>query len=383
MSTTDNGQSPAAPIRLVLVDDSPLVLRLLRRGLAAFSDITLVGTAVDGEDALSLIAQTDPDVVCTDLHMPRLDGLGLVRRLMASHPKPIIVVSSALGEINGSAKGNNSDSVFELMRAGALEVTAKPRGGFEAGTPADYVALARKIRVAAGISVFRRHGSPGGHRPGADASVAMQTSPITEPESVIEMVAIGASTGGPTALLEVLSKLPQRLPVPLVGVQHIADGFLPGLARWLDDGSPVRVEIATPGQSPQPGVFYLAASNRHLILDGHGRFLLTEGPPQGGGHRPSIDCLFESIAARHGGNSLAILLTGMGRDGADGMGAVFRAGGMTVAQDESSCVVYGMPAAAIAAGHVQLVLPLAVIGPAIAEAVTKGRNNLIPNQYKA
>ena len=371
MSTTDSRQSPAAPIRIVLVDDSALVLRLLQRGLATFSDIAVVGTATDGEAALMLIKQTDPDVVCTDLHMPRLDGLGLVRRLMTSQPKPIIVVSSALGEVGGNGKGSASDSVFELMQAGALDVTAKPRGGFETGTPADYVALARKIRVAAGVSVFRRSSAVGRLRQRADQPVAtMPTAPITAPRQTIKIVALGASTGGPTALLEVLSRLPHPLSVPLVGVQHIADGFLPGLVRWLDDSCAVRVEIAESGQRPRPGVFYLAPTNRHLTLGGHGRFLLTDGPPQGGGHRPSIDRLFESVAAHYGGNSLSILLTGMGRDGADGMGAIFRAGGMTIAQDESSCVVFGMPAAAIAAGHVQRVLPPAAIGPAIAEAVT-------------
>jgi two-component system chemotaxis response regulator CheB len=265
--------------------------------------------------------------------------------------------------------------VFELMRAGALDVTAKPRGGLDQGTSADYLVLARKIRVAAGVSVFRRSATAKGLRARADQPAKVPGSPIIRPAPAIKIVALGASTGGPTALLEVLSKLPRPLSVPLVGVQHIADGFLPGLARWLGESSGIRVEIAESAQSPRPGVFYLAPTNLHLTFDAQRRFVLTDGPHQVGAHRPSIDRLFESIAARYGRNGLAILLTGMGRDGADGMGAVFRAGGMTMAQDASSCVVSGMPEAAICAGHVQQVLPLAAIGPAIAKAVTKAPPN--------
>lgn len=366
-----------SPVRVVLVDDSPLTLRLLQRGLATFRDIAVIGTAADGEAALTLIEQTDPDVVCTDLHMPGLDGLGLVRRLMAYRPKPIIVVSSALGDTSTGG----GEAVFELMRAGALEVTAKPRGGFETGTSSDYLALARKIRVAAGVSVFRRNSKAAYQDPRlavasarpSQSETLMPPATATGPNQPIEIVAIGASTGGPTALLEVISRLPRTLSVPLVAVQHIADGFLPGLARWLADSCNFKVEIARPEQSPRPGVLYLAPSNRHLILDRHARFALAEDAPIIGGHRPSVDRLFESVAARHGAHALAILLTGMGRDGCDGIGAIVRAGGTTIAQDQASCVVFGMPGAAIAAGHIQRVLPLGEIGPAIVKVLARRR----------
>ncbi len=367
-----------SPIRVVLVDDSALTLRLLQRGLAGFKDIAVVGTAADGEAALTLIMQTDPDVVCTDLQMPRLDGLGLVRRLMASQPKPVIVVSSALSANHGS--GSSGDSVFELMRAGAIDVTAKPRGGFETGTSADYVALARRIRVAAGVSVFRRNPATQGQRPGPDRTdvdrpgaerpiAARRVRRTIEPKAPVKIIALGASTGGPAALLELLLGLPRTLPVPLVGVQHIADGFLPGLVQWLRESSGFKVEIANAGQAPEPGVLHLAPTKQHLTLDARHRFLLTDDAPAGGGHRPSVDRLFESIAARYGRNGLGVLLTGMGRDGADGLGKIYRAGGMTIAQDEASCVVFGMPAAAIATGCVQQVLPPAAIGPAIVEVL--------------
>ena len=381
MSIPVDNADRTAPIRVVLVDDSPLTLRLLQRGLAVFPDIAVVGAAADGEAALTLIEQTDPDVVCTDLHMPGLDGLCLVRRLMAYRPKPIIVVSSALGD----ASTGGADEVFELMRAGALEVTAKPRGGFEAGTSADYLALARRIRVLAGVSVFRRSGETEDRQ----QRLAAASSPVTRPDAQLplaaaeeythpfKIVAIGASTGGPTALLEVLSRLPRTLSVPLVAVQHIADGFLPGLARWLGDSTSFKVEIAQAAQSPRPGVLYLAPNNRHLTLDDCDRFVLIDGPRIETGHRPSVDRLFESIASRHGRNALAILLTGMGRDGSDGMGAIVRAGGATIAQDQASCVVFGMPGAAIAAGHAQRVLPLAKIGPAIVEVLARRQAYLI------
>lgn len=372
-SSSTTGSRHSAPIRVVLVDDSALSLRLLERGLAAFSDIAVVGTAADGEDALMLIEQTDPDVVCTDLRMPRLDGLGLVRRLMASHPKPVIVVSSALGTAPGYGSEVAGDSVFELIRAGAIDVTVKPRGGFETGISADYAALARRIRVAADVSVFHRGGLAQVQRTGSDRrATARSARPLDASRSPIEIVALGASTGGPAALLEVLRGLPRALPVPLLGVQHIADGFLPGLTQWLRDSSGFNVEIAASGQSPRPGVFHLAPANRHLTLDARHRFVLTDEPPAGGGHRPSVDRLFESIAARYGRNSLGILLTGMGRDGADGLAAIHRAGGLTIAQDAASCVIFGMPAAAIAAGHAQQVLPPTRIGAAILAALTRG-----------
>jgi len=297
-------------------------------------------------------------VICTDLKMPGLDGLGLVRRVMAEMPTPIIVVSGALGE----GKRQAQDSVFELINAGAIEVSGKPRGGFANGDSPQYQALARKLRIAAGVSVFRRSPkqAPDQTQPRPRARIR-----VPAPRAPVKLIVVGASTGGPAALLKLLSALPSDLPVPVVAVQHIAAGFIDGLAHWLGTSSQFPVKIADDGMLAQPGVCVFAPDEHHLLVNAHRRLHLSDAPPNGGGHRPSIDVLFESAAAAFGAATIAVLLTGMGRDGANGMGAIRRAGGLAIAQDKAGCTVFGMPAAAIAQGNADAVVPLAEIGPAI------------------
>jgi two-component system chemotaxis response regulator CheB len=211
------------------------------------------------------------------------------------------------------------------------------------------------------VTVFRRLAS---ERPPA---VAPRRQPACARR--VDCVVIGASTGGPVALVEILCALARPLPVPMLAVQHIAEGFLAGLARWLGDVCGYPVEIARDREKPLPGRLYLAPEGRHLGLDPGGRMLLIDAPARDG-HLPSVDVLFETAAACFGAHCLAVLLTGMGRDGADGMGAVHRAGGLTLAQDQAGCAVFGMPAAAQAAGHAQQMIPLPEMAAAITTAVT-------------
>ena len=296
-----------------------------------------------------------PDVVCTDLHMPRMDGLALTRELMARHPLPILVLSV-------SVQAGQEHNIFRMLDAGALDVLAKPRGGAEA----DFGSIARdlvtKIRILSGVKVIRERRAA--RRSGALPSLPSfaRTAAAASPR----LIGIGASTGGPQALDTILRQLPADFPLPLVCVQHIARGFMAGLVAWLSCSCRIRVCTAEDGAKPRAGTAYFPADARHLEIDAAGRFRNSPTAPVGG-HRPSVDVAFGSLARCYGAAAVGVLLTGMGQDGAQGMLDIGRAGGITIAQDEESSVVFGMPGRAIELGAARHVLPLTQIGPALRE----------------
>lgn len=349
---------PSAPIRVLLVEDSPVALTILQRLLADVPEIEVVGTARNGLEALEKIPVVKPTVVCTDLHMPKMGGLELTRRIMAECPRPILVISASVQE-------EDTQKAFQILEAGALDIFPKPRSGL----PSDYdrikTELVSRIKVLAGVSVFTQRYPRGGTSQTAPsafvakAPASVTSSPITPKLDIRapRVVAIGASTGGPQALHTILKQLPASFPVPILCVQHISEGFLQGLVDWLNGGCALRVTIAQAGEAPQPGTVYFAPERYHLQLDPQGRFSLLSAPPVSG-HCPSITVLFEAVASFYRRSSVAILLTGMGRDGADGLATIAQAGGTTIAQDEASCVVFGMPKVAISLGAAQHVLPL-------------------------
>jgi two-component system chemotaxis response regulator CheB len=309
-------------IRVVAVDDSATAREMIGRILTGAADIQLVASAADGAQALELLRVHRPDVLLTDLEMPGVDGLTLVRQVMANCPLPILVVT---------ASHHMRGGVFEMLAAGALDVLAKPRDG------TDGEELLRKIRTLAGVPVFRRRSAPAkaGHR-----SVEARPS----------LIAIGASTGGPQVLEIILSTLPRSSP-PVLLVQHMAPGFTPELVRWLQRLSPATVQLAEDGWIPRVGHVYVAPEGVHLSLDTRGRLRCATGPARHG-HRPAVDETFEAVARVHGPRSWAILLSGMGRDGADGMARLQAAGARTIIQEAGSCVVFGMPRAAQESGSV-------------------------------
>ncbi|OGR34639.1 MAG: chemotaxis response regulator protein-glutamate methylesterase [Desulfovibrionales bacterium GWA2_65_9] len=335
-------------IRVLLVDDSPLTLHVLQRLLARSPDIAVVGTAADGRKALDLLPTLDPDVICTDMHMPEMNGLEMTHAIMATTPRPILVVSVSVEP--------NSPNVFRALEAGAVDVFLKPRDIL--GMDQDKIAreLASKIRIVAGVHVFRKRDAVAAARP---------PTPIVTRQGPMQMVVIGASTGGPQAIRSILSGLPNTFPVPVVCVQHIGEDFMTSLVTWLAETSPLPVRKAPEGEVPQGGVVYFAPENAHLEFDNLGRFALSDAPPCSG-HRPSATVTMRSAAQRFGACAVGVLLTGMGRDGADGMAEIARAGGITIAQDEASSVVYGMPKEAVALGAVQHVLAIEQIAPALA-----------------
>lgn len=351
-------------IRVLLVDDSPIALHILQRLLSRSPDIQVAGTAANGREALDLLPTLKPDVICTDLHMPVMDGLGLTRAVMAQDPCPILVVSVSVE--------SDSPNVFLLLEAGAVDVYPKPRAILDADQEKLARDLASKIRILAGVHVFRRRGG---------AALCMPVSQPLPPHAPMRIVAIGASTGGPQALREILSRLPADFPVPVVCVQHIGNGFLDSMVAWLAEVCPLAARQATQGETPQAGVIYFAPENVHLQLDDAGRFDLSQAPPRDG-HRPSITVTLGAVARRFGGGAVGVLLTGMGRDGAEGLAAIAADGGVTIAQDEASCVVYGMPKEAVMLGAVQQLLPLEQIAPTLAALANSRSGQGVPYRRK-
>ena len=367
-------------IRVLLVEDSPVFLIVLKRMLESSEDLEVVGTARTGKEALTLIPQVQPQVICTDLHMPEMDGLELTKEVMAKYPRPILVLSA-------SVQAENTQNVFQVLAAGAVDVLPKPMAGVSADLEALKREVIAKIKVLAGVTVFTLHrhrrepsifGSTSegssknsiGHVAPTPASGKPQTPGSSVGDGLhvggYKMVGIGSSTGGPQALQSILKALPTNFPVPVVCVQHISAGFLLGLVQWLDGECALPVQIAQLGEIPQPGTVYFPPEDRHLEFDCFGRFTDSMAPPRAG-HRPSISVTFESLAQCYTYQSIGILLTGMGRDGASGMQKIDRAGGVTIAQDEASSVVFGMPKEAIALGAAQHILPVSAIAPLLTE----------------
>ncbi|MGY6277057.1 chemotaxis-specific protein-glutamate methyltransferase CheB [Methylomonas sp. MgM2] len=338
-------------IRVLLVDDSAIVLHILQSLLRRSADILVVGTAGDGKEALKAIPALDPDVICTDLHMPTMDGLELTRAVMASHPRPILVISVSVPP--------DSPNVFRLLEAGAIDVFLKPRDILTMNRDELAQSLASKIRVVAGVHVFRiKTDVSAGAQPGSGRLPALHA------KVPVKIAVIGASTGGPQALHAILRALPRTFPIPLLCIQHIGTDFLTELVRWLAEVSPLPVRQAIHGEMPEGGVIYFAPGNSHSEFDEFGRFMLSEAPAYDG-HRPSITVSMKAAAHRYGAASAGVLLTGMGNDGAAGLAEIAAAGGVTIAQDEASSVVYGMPQAAIALRAVAHQLPLDLISAAL------------------
>ena len=352
---------PPRMIRILLVEDSPVASAILQRLLRGQPDLQVVGVARHGLEALALIPQVNPQIICTDLHMPRMDGLELTREVMARCPRPILVISASVQE-------EDTHNVFRILEAGALDIFPKPITGLTAEYEKAQQELLTKIRVLSGVSVFTQH------RRDRPAPVPRPTPLPAAPRHPAldirapRVLAIGASTGGPQALQTIFEALPAKFPVPILCVQHISAGFLGGLIDWLNVKSRLRIRIAEAGELPQTNTVYFAPERHHLQLDSQGRLRPVQSAPVCG-HCPSVTVLFESVANHYRRSAAGILLTGMGRDGADGLQAIAQVGGTTIAQDEATSVVFGMPKEAIALGAAQHVLPIQKIPPFLLEQV--------------
>jgi two-component system, chemotaxis family, protein-glutamate methylesterase/glutaminase len=347
-------------IRILIVEDSTIFQTVLKNIFSTSPDLEVVGTASNGIEGLALIPQLDPDVICTDFHMPKMDGLEFTKQVMVQYPRPILVISI-------SVQTEQRHRIFELLEAGAVDIFPKPRSSVDPDSQINQLRLINKIKILAGVKVFRKR-TP-------QASLKSEFLPnISQPTSLnatsgIKIIAIGTSTGGPQALQTIFASLPANFPVPIVCVQHISHGFLDGLIQWLNLTSALPIEIARSGITPQPGTIYFPPEKKHLELNSQGQFVSSDSPPISG-HRPAVDVTFKSVAQVYGRNAIAVLLTGMGKDGAAGMQMIRQAGGLTIAQDQETSVIFGMPKEAIELGSVQHILPLPEITPFIIQKST-------------
>jgi two-component system chemotaxis response regulator CheB len=350
-------------IRILVADDSVTVRKRIVDVLSAHADFEIVAEAADGREAIEACQRLRPDAVTLDMMMPVMTGLAATEYIMAYCPTPILVVSSSFnrGELF---------KTYDALAAGALDVLDKPRGD---ETDPDWERqLASTLRLIARIKVITH---PRGRLAHLETSrPARRPTPALAPHGNCELVAIGASTGGPGAVVNILRELPPRFSLSLLVVIHISRGFGMGFAEWLNGLSPFPVAFARDGEPwPAPGTcrVVLAPPDEHLLVrDGRLRLTLE---PERHSCRPSVDVLFESIARELGPRAAACLLTGMGRDGAEGLLAVRQAGGVTMAQDESTSVVFGMPREAIRLGAADQVLRLDQIAPALASLATTSR----------
>jgi two-component system chemotaxis response regulator CheB len=333
-------------IRVLVVDDSALMRKLIPAILERDASIEVVGTAMDGAFALKKIDEFNPDVVTLDLEMPRMDGLEALRLIMRRAPIPVIVVSTHSKE--------GAYSTFKALALGAIDFVAKPRDAAAGHLDAIAVELIEKIKVAKRASGRKIR-----------ASVEVETkSPLKKPTRATlppsRIVAIGISTGGPNALQYMLSQIPADFAAAVVIVQHMPEGFTEMFARRLDECCALDVQEARSGDLLIAGRVLICPGNRHMVVRRMPRgdmVTLSDGPPVNG-HRPSADVLFHSVAHEFTLTSVGVLMTGMGDDGAEGLGAIKAAGGMTVAQSEDTCVVSGMPRAAIIKGYANKIIPL-------------------------
>ena len=330
------------PIRVLIVDDSPTVQAVLKNVLAEESDIHIVGTASDPYEAKDLIVQKKPDVVTLDIEMPRMDGITFLKRLMSFRPLPVIMISSYTRE--------NSVRTLEALDAGAIDFVAKPTGDVKTGLEGLKQEIVTKIRAAAQVKIktsalFAQPGKPSVH----EAHIGPSD----------KVIAIGASTGGTRAIPRLLAAMPSNVNGILI-VQHMPPRFTKTFAQNLDAACPLKVNEARDGNRIKRGTVLLAPGGLHLELvsDHEGYFVrLREGKPVNY-QRPSVDVLFYSVAEVAVDNAVGVLLTGMGNDGSDGLLAMKQAGAFTIAQDEATSVVFGMPGAAIDIGAADVVAPL-------------------------
>ena len=347
-------------IDVLVVEDSAVMRMLLVHVLEGDPRIRVVGAVDSGAAAVAFVGASPPDVVVMDIHMEGMDGFDAARRIMETRPVPI-VMCSAVSDPHSVATS------FRAYEAGAVAVVGKPVSVAHPDFARQAADLLQTVRLMSEVKVIRRW-------PRGQSAAVARPAPAHRPMAGgrLDVVGIGASTGGPPALRTLLSALPAHFPVPVLVVQHITPGFLPGLVEWLGESTPLPVAIAHEGLRPMAGHVYLAPDDHHLTM-GAGDRLRLDRESTANGVRPSADRLFASLAERKGARAVGVLLTGMGRDGAMGLKSMHEQGARTIVQDRESSVIYGMPAAAVALRAAEQVLPLQQIGNALCRLV-------LPNQ---
>jgi len=333
---------PTKSIRVLVVDDSAFIRHAVSKHLGADPEVEVIGQATDGLDALEQVRKLKPDVVTLDVEMPRLDGLGMLERLMRERPTPVVMLSSVTSE--------GADATMRALALGAVDFVTKPSLNVTVGRV--MAELIAKIKAAAASRVKPK---PIPLRPAPPAArEARSLRPLRRNDKVL---VIGSSTGGPRALYEVIPALPADLPVAVLVVQHMPAGFTRSLAQRLDQATALVVKEAETGDSLRAHQVLVAPGGYHMLIGENGAVALDDGPTVNG-VRPSVDVTMKALAEHYGPRVVAVVLTGMGRDGMAGALAIKARGGRVIAEDESTCVVYGMPKSVVEAGAVDKIVPL-------------------------
>lgn len=327
--------------KVLILEDNPVVKKFYEKAVANLSFVDLVGIAGNGEEGLKLLHEKDPDVILCDLNMPIMDGFEFTKRAMAEKPKPILIVSDLV-------QAEDEANRYKVLELGAIDVLPKPKaGGNLEWLTGD---LERKINILKRVVVFtRKSSSP---PPNQQQQHSLVNTDIESPinkrinnnSKNFRILAMGASTGGPQAYQEIFSRLNENFSLPIVCAQHISEGFTNSLVSWLSNTSTLKIVLPRDGADLLPGEIYFAPDGYHILVES-GRIRLDKEKGEHR-HQPSVDYLFESVKNSYGSGTLAVLLTGMGEDGAEGLHNIYTSGGYAIAQDEDSSIVYGMPRAA-------------------------------------
>ncbi len=329
----------ANKINVLLVEDSPVMRMLLTHLLNADPQLHVIGTADNGQEAVDFVAGKKPDVILMDVHMPKMDGYEATRRIMETQPVPIVISSATI-------KTEEVSETFHALEAGAVAFVEKPTGLGSPGFDQAVQSLLQTVKLMAEVKVVKRWSRDRWCRQNA---VGQQLKDLPRTAEAIKVVAIGASTGGPPVIQTILKGLPKEYPVPILVVQHIASGFLAGMADWLRQTTPLQIQLAVHGDTPLPGNVYLAPDGLHLGLMSGGQILLSRDDPENG-LRPAVSFLFRSVANVCAARAVGVLLTGMGRDGAKELKLLKDKGAVTIAQDAETSIVNGMPGEAVRLG---------------------------------
>lgn len=350
--------APQSRVRVMVVEDSLVVRQLLVHIIASDPRLVVAAAVGSAEEALREIGRVQPDVVSMDIRLPGMDGLEATRRIMSEHPTPIVVIADSIEDSSLKISMN-------ALRAGALTVVEKPVGLSSAGYAGIASTICTQLYIMSQVPVVRQRSFA------AWREKSVVPAPKRDPEwdaARPSIMGIAASTGGPPALAKVLGALPEDFSLPILLVQHMGAPFMEGFASWLNGLLPLKVRLAQDQEIPTAGHVYVAPGDRHLLLSPAGTLKVSGEPPLGN-QRPSATMLFQSMARSAGRRGLGVILTGMGEDGAQGLVELRQAGGYGLAEDESTAVVYGMPAAAARMGGVNVSLPLDLIAPRILKLV--------------
>ncbi len=343
----------ASVIKVLIVEDSPTMADLLQFIIESDPELRVIGRAENGEEALAWVKKEKPDVVTMDIIMPKMDGFEATRRIMQTMPIPIIIISAHF-------KADQVNKSFQAMQAGALEILEKPTDPDDPLFPSLAHAIIKSIKTLAGVKLItRRYGgnlSPV-HPPRAPLVFRQGKTLVSSPAVPIEAIAIGASLGGPQALSTILTQLPSSFPVPIFIVQHISQGFTEGFVDWIRPHIRLPIQVARHQEKAKAGHVYIAPDGFHLEVAPEGETCLVDAAPEGGA-RPSVGRLFRSMAYAYGPQGVGVILTGMGRDGVEDLLLMKQKGAVTIAQDQESALVFGMPKEAILIGATQYVIPL-------------------------